>query len=53
MKKSARKLKLHRETLSHLETAALEKVAGAVTIPNCLSSPFKCFLTGGQQTCER
>jgi len=54
MKKSVKKLKLHRETLSQLDAAALVEAAGGVDSIYCLSGPIhKCFLTGGQDTCER
>ncbi len=52
MKKSVKKLKLNRETLSHLDASALTEAAGADTL-NCVSSPYKCFLTFMQNTCER
>lgn len=52
MKKSTKKLKLHRETLNALDASALAEAVGAIT-EQCVSSPLKCFLTGFQNTCER
>ena len=52
MKKSVKKLKLHRETVSVLDSSALAEVAGAALTWDCLSSPHRCFLTGFQDTCE-
>jgi hypothetical protein len=52
MKKSVKKLKLYRETVSLLDTPALAEAAGAALTWDCLSSPHRCFLTGFQNTCE-
>lgn len=54
MKKSVKKLKLHRETISLLDAAALDKVAAGLLptyYAGCVSSPLKCFYTGVVQTC--
>jgi hypothetical protein len=52
MKKSIKKLKLHRETVSHLDPAVLNQAAGAgITLTTCVSSPLYCFYTGVKQTC--